>query len=456
MRQAIFTIAMFASVLAPSAHAQTAVDIFGNILGLAAGEVERQEQQRQYAQQLEQHERSLWQACTQGDVTACQDRARYRMSDKARRALEQTHAKAIADRDAFSANHMRCQHGTIAACDRALAYPYAWDVPKLQSWRTAAHVSLELEKRRAIIARLKQNCDGGQLSACDEALARHDHSNDDRRAFAGIRRSLFGKVTGELSAPAPKLARSPPRTQDEPTIVTGPVPAKTKPLDGNTDSFISVFILVAAATATLAYVALRTPDPLAHQHGAVVLFRNVRRMFEGRPNPRQETRIMLDDRQLLVRGSDVPFRPPPLPSLPDEDLVMKPGHDEIKLKIRREQATGLTGKVTFSVNFIAELSPEAREAVRRYRFGKTVLYSKDPELAFTVNMVRLLWQMFWLWLTRKRWQITIADLVGGRTIECKDILEVLDVEERIMTAAKQFALVLRAASWFGGEQVVEL
>jgi hypothetical protein len=117
--------------------------------------------------------------------------------------------------------------------------------------------------------------------------------------------------------------------------------------------------------------------------------------------------------------------------------------------------TGLTGKVTFCVNFIAELSPEARDAVRRYRFGKTVVYQKDVKLDRSINIFRLLWRVLWLLLTRKRWQITISDLVHGRTIQCKDILEVLDVEESITAATRTFASVLRAASWFGGEEIVD-
>src|SRR5439155_21366866 len=115
--------------------------------------------------------------------------------------------------------------------------------------------------------------------------------------------------------------------------------------------------------------------------------------------------------------------------------LMQPGQDNMKIKIRRDQVSGITGKVTFTVNFIAELSPEAREAVRRYRFGKIVLYQKDPKLELSINIFRLLWRIVWLSITRKRWQITISDLVHGRTIQCKDILEVLDTEERIMGAA---------------------
>lgn len=165
---------------------------------------------------------------------------------------------------------------------------------------------------------------------------------------------------------------------------------------------------------------------------------------------------MLDDRDALVDALRPTFAGPQPHPRSQHARVMQPGQDNMKVKIRRDQVTGITGKVTFTVNFIAELSPEAREAVKRYRFGNTVLYAKDPKLDPTINIFRLLWRMLWLRLTRKRWQINVNDLVNGRTIQCKDILEVLDAEERVMGAAKSFASVLRAAAWFGGEEIVAL
>ena len=55
-----------------------------------------------------------------------------------------------------------------------------------------------------------------------------------------------------------------------------------------------------------------------------------------------------------------------------------------------------------------------------------------------------------------RWQITVNDLTKGRTVKCRDIIEVLEVEKDVRAAAEIFADILRAASWFGGEEIVEL
>jgi hypothetical protein len=143
-------------------------------------------------------------------------------------------------------------------------------------------------------------------------------------------------------------------------------------------------------------------------------------------------------------------------SLSPNEPVMRKGLDQIKLKIRRSQAKGLMRGVAFNVHFIAELSPDAERAIEHYRFGKTVLYQKPLELRLSFNIIVALWRAFWLWITRSRWQITVNDLMKGRTVKCRNILEVLEVEKDIRSAAELFADILRAAAWFGGEEVVEL
>ncbi|MEL7544740.1 MAG: hypothetical protein AAGJ70_13320 [Pseudomonadota bacterium] len=143
-------------------------------------------------------------------------------------------------------------------------------------------------------------------------------------------------------------------------------------------------------------------------------------------------------------------------SLSANEPVMRSGFDEVKLKIRRSQSKGVFGGVAFKVHFVAELSSDARDAVFYYRFGKTVLYQKPLELKLSLYALVMFWRSLWLWLTRSRWQITVNDIVRGRTVTCKNILDVLQTEDDIREAAETFVKILRAASWFGGEEVVAL
>lgn len=136
--------------------------------------------------------------------------------------------------------------------------------------------------------------------------------------------------------------------------------------------------------------------------------------------------------------------------------VMRKGFDKIQLKIRRSQAKGYVRGVQFNVHFIAELSPEALQAVKHYRFGKIILYQKPLELKLSFNIFRALWRAIWLTLTRSRWRITVNDLIQGRTVKCKDVVELMDVQDDIREATELFATILRTAAWFGGEEVIDM
>lgn len=181
---------------------------------------------------------------------------------------------------------------------------------------------------------------------------------------------------------------------------------------------------------------------------------------------------MSDDRQALkarfAAFGPAKTEPPPSsatrPRTPISDTLSKtsetpipmPDGDRILLKIRRNQTKSVSGEIGFSVHFIAELSPSARAAVTRYQLGKAIIYEKDLTLKFTVNVFLMLWRLIWLWLTRKRWRITVNDLVDGRTLTAKSVVEMLNTEDDIRKAADVFTRVLRAAQNFGGEEVVQL
>lgn len=143
-------------------------------------------------------------------------------------------------------------------------------------------------------------------------------------------------------------------------------------------------------------------------------------------------------------------------TLSEYEPVMRQGFDQFKLKLRRSQRRNLWGGVGFSVHFIAELSPEAKEAVRYYGFGKAILYQKDLRLKLTANIPLMIWRFIYLWLTRHKWRITVNDLVKGRTMTCKDILEMMEAEENIKETTEFFTKILRSASYFGGEEVIDM
>ncbi|MDP2331833.1 MAG: hypothetical protein Q8M19_14175 [Reyranella sp.] len=125
----------------------------------------------------------------------------------------------------------------------------------------------------------------------------------------------------------------------------------------------------------------------------------------------------------------------------------------MKLLLRRDQKSGLIGGISFQLNVRADLSPEEKKNISRYKLGKTVLYSRG---AMADGGSGLLGLASRLAFKAMNISVSVDDLTDGKQIECKDIIEMLAVEDQIREASKTFKLVLEAAATFGGEEVVAL
>ena len=124
----------------------------------------------------------------------------------------------------------------------------------------------------------------------------------------------------------------------------------------------------------------------------------------------------------------------------------------MKLLLRRDQKSGLLGKVTFTLAVRAELTPEESANIKKYKLGDSMLYEREKIVGgsgllgvasrFALKMINL--------------SISVNDLEKGKQVDCKDIVEMLAVEEQIREAAHTFNEVLKAARTFGGEEVIEI
>jgi hypothetical protein len=125
----------------------------------------------------------------------------------------------------------------------------------------------------------------------------------------------------------------------------------------------------------------------------------------------------------------------------------------MKLLLRRDQKSGMLGKVIFTVSVRAELSDEEKANIKKYKMGDILLYERskivDPGSGLVGLASRLAFKMINL-------TISVNDLEHGKQVECKDILEMLAVEEQIKEAAQNFRNVLSAATTFGGEEILEI
>ena len=125
----------------------------------------------------------------------------------------------------------------------------------------------------------------------------------------------------------------------------------------------------------------------------------------------------------------------------------------MKLLLRRDQRSGLLGKVVFSLDVRADLSGDERERIRKYKLGETELYASHEVLDRGSGLLGVATRLAWKAITLK---ITVNDLTNGKRVEAKDIVEMLAIEDQIREAAATFKAVLDAASQFGGEEVIEI
>ena len=125
----------------------------------------------------------------------------------------------------------------------------------------------------------------------------------------------------------------------------------------------------------------------------------------------------------------------------------------MKLILRRSQKSGMMGKVAFALEAKAEVSPEEADWVKKYKLGSQLLYSKGEIEDRGSGLLGVASRLAFHAMNIK---VTVDDLINGKRLECKDIIEMLAVQEQLTEAATTFKQVLDAAATFGGEEVIEL
>lgn len=125
----------------------------------------------------------------------------------------------------------------------------------------------------------------------------------------------------------------------------------------------------------------------------------------------------------------------------------------MKLLLRRDQRQGILGKVVFTLEIRAELTPDEVAAISKYKLGDTVLYERDTLTDPGSGLLGLASRIAFKAINMS---LSVNDLQRGKKLECRDIVEMLAVEEQIRVAGKNFHAILHTARLFGGEEVVDL
>jgi len=127
----------------------------------------------------------------------------------------------------------------------------------------------------------------------------------------------------------------------------------------------------------------------------------------------------------------------------------------MKLLLRRNQRAGMMGlgSMIFMLDVRAEITEDEWQDINTYKLNKTVLYSRGEIVDKGAGLLGLASRLAFKAMNIS---ISIDDLARGKRIECKDIVEMLAVEDQIKEAAATLKSVLQAAAHFGGDEVVAI
>lgn len=129
----------------------------------------------------------------------------------------------------------------------------------------------------------------------------------------------------------------------------------------------------------------------------------------------------------------------------------------MKLRLNKSQRSSgvMSKKVVFSLGAQVDLTAQEAEYVNKYKMGSNIVYNKDrvnPEMHDYKSGKGIMRNLSAIAMNIN---LTVDDLVKGRTIECKDILEIIDAEESVKSACQGMKNLLEACAGFEGEEIIE-
>jgi len=125
----------------------------------------------------------------------------------------------------------------------------------------------------------------------------------------------------------------------------------------------------------------------------------------------------------------------------------------MQLLLRRDQRSGMIGKVTFELDARVEISEAEKAHVKKYKLGRDVLYEKIKMDLTGSGMIGVAARLASKAVNIK---VTVDDLVGGKHFECKDIIEMSAIEEQLREACEMFKVILDTCAQFGGEEIIQI
>lgn len=121
----------------------------------------------------------------------------------------------------------------------------------------------------------------------------------------------------------------------------------------------------------------------------------------------------------------------------------------MQLVIKRNKKSGLGGKSKYELYVRADVSAEEQALINENSLDPIVLvYHQKTEDApgFFAALMRML----------KDTRMTVKTFVRGTTFTCKDVVELLHIEDQSKYMALELRAILECAATFGGEEVIDV
>jgi hypothetical protein len=125
----------------------------------------------------------------------------------------------------------------------------------------------------------------------------------------------------------------------------------------------------------------------------------------------------------------------------------------MNLLLRRDQRMNVLRQPVFSLEVRADITDDDRKNISKYGLSWGILYTQKT---FESDKKGWAWIFDLLKFRATTKRLLVKDLADGKRLEFKNIVEMLQVEEEVRQAAVNFAKILRAAQYFGGEEVVPI
>lgn len=128
--------------------------------------------------------------------------------------------------------------------------------------------------------------------------------------------------------------------------------------------------------------------------------------------------------------------------------------DPMELLLSKSQKSSMMGNISFVLHVRTKLNDEEQALVKKYKMGTEVVYEKLPVTGMMSGMGDIASAFTAITAKALKLVFTVNDLVKGRTIECKDIIDMIAAETQIKEAADSFYALLMASKGFEGEEVI--